>query len=505
MVDLLWDTKSVIRGMNLQGLYIYILIGLISLSLLFQNCGKQFKAATEQSPLSSFCKASQPTLSPFEIRKVHWPVSPLSSASAKLSTSGAEVVVVVDHICLENQTESPAFFDHSISISEEIKNLKTSAQVVLLNEWPTTEALEIEANKNPCIIGVSDNKKVQKNQSVTTNDPQSPEQRHLNYLGFWQSLALQRQITAKVRVAIVDSGIDYTHQDIRNQMWQDAQGRYGANFASTTITDPRDDDGHGTHVAGIIAAQSNNAIGVSGLTTGYVELISVKVLDQRGAGTSQAVYNGIQYAITNQADIINISLEAPGANALLESAIIDAVSAGIVVTIAAGNQGEEITSTNLYAPAYIGRNLEGAITVASMDVNTSLVSFFSNFSTQYVELAAPGAELSSNQTGILSTHLNNTYRRVMGTSQAAPMVASASALIIGYLKTRQVPYTAAAVESFIKTGGVAQNNQLINSVNTGHMLQIGFLAQSLEEHFASTDDPDVFNGDNDSGRTCIIQ
>ncbi len=480
-----------------------ILLILFVTTALFQNCGKSFQSTSNQSPLSSFCKASPQVLTPFELKKVHWPQS-FNQASFKASSATTEVVVVVDTQCLSEQPDVP-FFEQSLYIEPENRNFKTAALSVKLNTWPSLAQLQEEAEKNPCIFGISENKPVVKNQSLAVNDPLSSQQNHLNFLGFQQSLALQRQITAKVVVAVVDSGIDYLHQDLRNQMWQDNEGRFGWNFASTTTQDPRDDDGHGTHVAGIIGAESNNSFAISGLTTGYVELMAVKVLDQNGAGSSQAVYNGIQYAITNGADVINISLEAVGENPLLESAIINAVTSGVVVVIAAGNQGEQITANNLFAPAYVGSRIEGAMTVASMDVNSSNLSFFSNFSAEYTEIAAPGAEFSSSDTGILSTHLNNSWRRIMGTSQAAPMVTSAAALLIGYLKTKNEPFAASAIENFIKTGGVAQSNRLSSQVNGGHLLHIGFLSQNMIAHFASAPDGEDFNGNNNSGRTCVIQ
>ena len=491
---------------NLAALVLFI----ATILMLFQNCGRNFEASGSATSFS-FCKLQANTPSTFVSSKVRIKQQ-FFSAQQKLNptkTNNLKLSLVVDVACY-NSLESPLFFmgEKILLKKRQLSTLK-AATTIKIKGQPSISDLEDEMDTSPCLLGLAENPDVKRTQSFTSsavNDPQSSQQRHLGFLGHDRSLELQSNITSKVVIAFVDSGVDYNHPDLSQRMWQDSNGNFGYNFVKNNNT-PLDDDGHGTHVAGIVAAIENNSYGVAGLTGDYVEIMAVKVLDNNGAGSSQAVYNGIQYAIKNGADIINLSVESSGQNSLMEDALTDAVNAGIIVTAATGNQSDKITSSNLYAPSYIGPGLGGVISVASVDTSNTQLSNFSNYSSTYAELSAPGAEDSSyNNGGILSTSLNGQWTRIRGTSQATPMVTAAAAILIGYLKTKNVNYTPNAIETFLKTNGSMVSSSLTPYVSGGQIIHLGFLTQNLIEYFSdstTSTDPN-FNGDTSTGNTCVI-
>jgi hypothetical protein len=484
---------------------ITLILVLSSLTLVYQNCSQNF-SANGTAQFSSLCKAQPTKLSPFYLNKNQ--IQNIESSSLqKASPMISKISIVVNPSCLVGSEYKFTLWDQDYIIDKEFQNLKKWALDIEIQPNLNQASIEEVLNKNSCIIGLAQNLEMNKSQTtpaLTINDPQASQQKHLEFLGLTKSLKIQSLITQPVVVAVIDTGVDYNHLDLKNRMWSDANGNHGYNFVSNN-TEVRDDDGHGTHLAGIIAAEQNNNFGVAGLTGDFIKIMAIKSLDSGGTGSTQSVYNGIQYAIANKADIINLSLSALGKNPLLEDALIDAVEAGIVITVAAGNQSDEIRDNNLYAPAYIGSSLDGVIAVASVDTQTTDLSYFSNYSNIYAEIAGPGAE-SSNTTsgGILSTAPNDRWMRISGTSQAAPMVASAAAILIGYLKTNNIRYTANAIELFLKTDGSAINPNLINKVNDGHIINLSFLATNLEYYSKTGIDQLDFTGKG-SGHTCVLK
>ncbi|OGY18636.1 MAG: hypothetical protein A2900_02735 [Candidatus Chisholmbacteria bacterium RIFCSPLOWO2_01_FULL_50_28] len=206
-----------------------------------------------------------------------------------------------------------------------------------------------------------------------------------------------------VDIAILDTGIAESHPDVTGKVdeWQ--------NY--TRSSSRYDRDGHGTHVAGIAAALTNNGLGIAG--TGYnARLYSVKVLDDQGAGYYSWIINGIYWATDNGAEVINMSLGGSSGSSALQDAVNYAWGKGVVVVAAAGNSG----STQRSYPAYYDK----AIAVAATDANDKKASFSSYGS--WVDIAAPGVN-------IISTIPNNDYDTLSGTSMATPHVAGVAALI----------------------------------------------------------------------------
>jgi minor extracellular protease Epr len=208
-----------------------------------------------------------------------------------------------------------------------------------------------------------------------------------------------------VKIAVVDTGIS-KHDDLI------IAG--GAAFTSYTAS-YLDDNGHGTHVAGIIGAR-NNGYGTVGIAH-EASLYAVKVLGKDGSGYLSEVVAGIDWSITNKMDIINLSLGSTTSSSTLKQVVDKAYSQGILVVAAAGNNGTSDGSgdTVNYPARY-----ETAIAVAATDSKDQRGTFSATGST--VEVAAPGVN-------VLSTYLNNQYVRMSGTSMAAPYAAGNLALL----------------------------------------------------------------------------
>lgn len=215
-----------------------------------------------------------------------------------------------------------------------------------------------------------------------------------------------------ITVAILDTGCDTTHPDLKERI---VGGRNFTNDDSGNLDAYEDYNGHGTHVAGTIAAIQSNT-GVVGVAP-EANLFIIKVLDQNGSGQYEWIINGINYAIEQKADIISMSLGGPKDVPELHEAIQKAVTNNILVICAAGNDGDGDDSTDEFG--YPGFYNE-VISVGAIDLERHC-SNFSN-SNNEVDLVAPGEE-------ILSTYLNGTYATLSGTSMAAPHVSGAVALI----------------------------------------------------------------------------
>jgi thermitase len=208
---------------------------------------------------------------------------------------------------------------------------------------------------------------------------------------------------ASVKVAILDSGIDATHDDLAGKVVG------SANF--TTSPTLNDNVGHGTHVAGIAAAATNNAIGVAG--TGYnTDLLNGKVLDDTGSGYYSWIANGIVWAADNGAKVISMSLGGSASSQALQDAVNYAWGKGVVIVAAAGNSNSNVP---MYPGAYTN-----VVAVAATDTNDIRASF-SNYG-NWVDVAAPGVS-------IYSTYKGNSYATLSGTSMATPFAAGTAALI----------------------------------------------------------------------------
>ena len=278
------------------------------------------------------------------------------------------------------------------------------------------------------------------------NDPMFNDQWALNNLGQDGGKkradidALKAWQTARgsdaVVVAVLDTGVDFTHEDLRENMWvrpeklapyhddelgdiNDLNGYNGTD----AIADPMDDNGHGTHCAGIIGAEGNNGIGISGINW-KVKIMPLKFLGRGGFGSTDAAIEAINYAIDRRKNGVNVRVISAswGSNSrskALEDTIRAASDAGILFIAAAGNDGSDNDRRPHFPSNY---DIPNVISVAALDRNDKLASF-SNYGAKSVHVAAPGKD-------IVSTWLNDGYRAASGTSMATPYVSGIAALII---------------------------------------------------------------------------
>lgn len=249
-------------------------------------------------------------------------------------------------------------------------------------------------------------------------------------------------------VAVIDTGVDYNHEDLQDNIWTNSaevSGTTGADDDNNGYVDdvhginlidpnetPMDDHGHGTHVAGIIAMENNN---VGGVGIAYKsKIMPIKAGGSDGTLYSSDIAKGIEYAYKNGADVINMSFGSSAHSALIENALQDAFGSCVLVA-AAGNEGMptadcpyNLPSANMYPAAY-----SYVIGVMAYDENNKFASFSNwdylpNANAEY-EVVAPGVN-------IYSTLPNGRYATWNGTSMAAPMVSAEAAILRSSLKDK---------------------------------------------------------------------
>jgi subtilisin family serine protease len=238
-----------------------------------------------------------------------------------------------------------------------------------------------------------------------------------------------------VTVAVIDTGIDYSHPDLSSQMWinpgencpgcrtdgidNDGNGYVddwrGWDFANGD-NDPMDDNGHGTHVAGTIGAAGNNGIGITGVNW-RVRLLPLKFISAAGTGTTADAVSAVLYAADKGATVLNNSWGGDDYSQALADAITVADTHGALFVAAAGNSSTDNDSMPTYPASYA---LPNVLTVAATD-NSDQLAYFSNVGRKSVDLGAPGLN-------IYSTWPGGTYQYMSGTSMAAPHVSGAAAL-----------------------------------------------------------------------------
>ena len=388
--------------------------------------------------------------------------SPDMHQEADISLSGEyaddEILVVFEENVTKNQVQKAARRQEAEEITLLQENPETVTGIVHLSQGQTVSEAAAQFEKDPDIAYVQPNyrytllaEEAQKDQSraaaaAQLNDSYGGELWHLDKIRAKEAWDLLDQMKIKkTRVAVLDTGVDKTHPDLKQNLRTDlcadtSEGKVEA----MTQGDP---DGHGTHAAGIIGAASNNNQGVAGVAAGnsnnVAEIMAVDVFQGKDAYTS-GISTGIYYAVEKGAKVIYMSLgfEQPGemdmADLILKNAVDYAVSQGVTVVCAAGNDSNTVKNY----PA----DFESAISVISTN-REDQKSDFSNYGKEK-DISAPGGQTKPEQK-ILSTVPGGLYAGKAGTSMASPVVAGTAAMLYAVVpdltvaQVKEILYTTA--------------------------------------------------------------
>jgi hypothetical protein len=291
--------------------------------------------------------------------------------------------------------------------------------------------------------------------------------------------------SSHIVVAVIDTGIDYNHVDLHEQMWSnpgeipnngiddDDNGYvddiHGVNFVENN-GDPFDDNIHGTHCAGTIAAVGNNGVGVAGVAWRGVKLMALKFLDGRGSGRTSDAISAVDYAVAHGARITSNSWGGGGSSSAMRVAIERAEAAGLLFIAAAGNSA---SNNDMYPHFPSNYQVDSIVSVASTQTDGSLSSF-SCYGPETVHVAAPGSD-------ILSTAPGNKYKSLSGTSMATPHVSGLAALVWMYrpqltpLQLKQILLSTAVkseqLEGRISTGAKINARLALRAAGLFHIPQ----------------------------------
>jgi len=335
-----------------------------------------------------------------------------------------------------NETWYKAYYDKDVSISDVLIELASIDSVVFA-----------EPNYYYNLSPIGEYEVLE--ESDLQGDPSLSNQYYLDVINITdarshlESIGINGGGSRDVIVAIIDSGVDYTHPDLAPNMWintaeipnngidDDNNGYiddiYGANTVSDEryhSGDPMDDNGHGTHVAGIIGAKGDNGIGIRGVADN-VRIMAIKAGQSSGILTSTDIAEAIDYAVEKGADVINMSFGGYSKSLIVEDALAIAFSQAVLIA-AAGNDG----LPNVPQPTIPGKDMYPAAfpwVIGVMATNGTDIADFSNF--DYLPEDSHEYQVSAPGVGILSTLPDGKYALWNGTSMSAPVVSGIAALL----------------------------------------------------------------------------
>ncbi|CAH0345156.1 S8 family serine peptidase [Bacillus sp. CECT 9360] len=294
--------------------------------------------------------------------------------------------------------------DHKLAGATISKQLPSQKYVVVKVKNKQAQEKALKAySKNPKVASAAPSVLFQKQGFA---DPKVDKQYQLSMLNINKAQSLAG--TRKVKVAVIDGGVDKNHPELKNKLI--------SSYNVLNPVNPGLPDAHGTHVAGIIAAEKNNGIGGYGINAN-AEILSIDVFGRAYTTNDYTIVQAIDEAINKGAKVINMSIGSLGSSPMLEEAIQRAVAKKITIVAAAGNEASDIRS---YPASY-----EGVISVGSVNKQKNL-SFYSSFGPT-VDIVAPGEEIYSS---LYDYEKKSTFQNMSGTSMASPVVAGAASLLL---------------------------------------------------------------------------
>jgi len=368
--------------------------------------------------------------------------------------------------------------------------------------------------------------------SLTPNDPAYSSLWGMNSISAPEAWSKETG-SAHVIVAVIDTGVDYGHEDLKANMWRnfseipnnriddDGNGYiddvYGYDFVNND-GDPKDDNAHGTHVAGTIAAKGNNSTGVVGVDWN-TRIMALKSFSGFGSGFTEDSIKAIEYAVANGAHVINASWGgAPYSQALKDA--IDAANELLFVA-AAGNSAENTDDLKHYPSSYDSQNI---LSVAALRSSSSLASF-SNYGSTSVDIAAPGQDIFSTVPtagcqvfqsffGPYDYCDPSGYSKFSGTSMASPHVAGAAALLKSFapelsaIELKQallnsVDKKSALIGKVLTEGSLNISSAIENNLDFKRKLEFKLLAFELNTSNSESYTIDLFIKNNSSNEVTL--
>lgn len=366
----------------------------------------------------------------------------------------------------------------------------------------TTAELNDQLAADECVTSLSDSQKV----AITAlpSDPMVAQQDHLRAINAGDAYPIMLDAKSGKRpyevIAVIDTGIDLNHPDLKDNLWtntkeipgngidDDHNGYvddvHGYNFASN-IGSPQyqtSSNHHGTVVSGLAAARSGNGIGVSGTFGNGAKIMMLNVFGTADSSYTSNSANAIRYAVDNGATVINLSLGGVGKSAAYEKAIDYALSHGVTILAAAGNENTMLGPNHWLAPAAYGSSFSGVISVGATNSVDSTWAGYSNYSSTYVEIAAPGSENWSTGRGVLSTEIGGGYVRGHGTSFATPVTSGVAALAASMIRARGYAPNGPTIEGALEAGARSIAS-LATKVQSGRVLDMLGLAKYIDRQY----------------------
>lgn len=436
--------------------------------------------------------------SPFELsqKKVH--------LNGTEFPAGTSLAVLKNETCINSRTSSPSQ-THSMD--------REKTHKVVLDHTTSLAELEKFANEDPCIIGVSHNLLVttedvpsdSKPEATPSHDPLLAKQTHLSLIQATESYRTFFDPTTGIKndviIAVIDTGIDLNHPDLKDNLWVNEKELYGKpevdddgdgyiddihgyNFVSQ-IGDPSHEtlNDHGTHVAGLAAATLSNGEGGAGVMGERVRIMALNIFGKNWAAETFDIDTAIRFAVDHGAHVINLSMGASGRSETTAAAITYALNHGCLVVSSAGNLHQNIDE-EFFFPASYAPEYPGLISVGAQNTQKNALCEFSNFGIRSVKIAAPGCDDHAPRSGLFSTLAKNQYGYRKGTSMAAPLISGAVALAYGLIRDRKggAPVQVNEVEEIILRS-TTLNSELEPFIQNGRSLNLKKLADEINRMY----------------------